>query len=90
MSLHHVSEYENYSAAKPVTSTPIKSQIVIVSIQEMALSSDESETIDVGTEEIPNNPFSNMNVDDIPIEIVDDLNDLSDGDVTVTATEAPL
>ena len=72
-----------------MTSTQIKSQIIIVSSQEMALSSDESETIDVDTEEIPSNPFSNMNVDDIPIEIVDDLNDLSDDDVTVTATEPP-
>ena len=88
-SCKQVTKYENYSAAKPVTLTPIKSQIIIMSSQEMAPSSDESETIDVGTEEIPNNPFSNLNVDDIPIEIVDDLNDLSDDDVTVTATEAP-
>ena len=72
-----------------MTSTPIKSQIIIMSSQEMAPSSDEPETIDVGTEEIPKNPFGNFNVDDIPIEIVDDLNDLSDDDVIVTATEAP-
>ena len=55
----------------------------------MAPSSDKSETIDVGTEEIPNNPFSDMNVDEIPIEIVDDLNDVSDVDVTVTTVEVP-
>ena len=92
MSLTHVSELQdmkNYSADKPVTSTPIKYQITIVSSQEMPPSSDESETIDVGTEEIPNNPFGDMDVDQILIEILDDLNDLSDDDVTVTATEVP-
>ena len=73
-----------------MTSTPITSQITIVSSQEIPLSSDESETIDVGIEEIPNNPFGDMGVDQILIEIVGDLNDLSDDDVTVTATEAPL
>ena len=72
-----------------MTSTPIKYQITIVSSQEMPLSSDESDTICVGTEEIPYNPFGNMDVDQILIEIIDDLNDLSDDDVTVTATEAP-
>ena len=41
----------NYAASKaPLTSTPIKSQIVIVSSTEMPLSSDDSETIDVGNE----------------------------------------
>ena len=70
----------------PVTSTPIKSQIVIMSSQEMPPSSDESETIDVAVER---NPFGDMNVDEILIEIVDDLNNESGVDVTVTAVEEP-
>ena len=56
-----------------VTSTPIKSQIIIMSSKEMPPSSDESEMIDVGSE--MSNPFGNINVDEIPIEIADDLMD---------------
>ena len=33
---------------------------------------------------VPQNPFGNLNVDDIPVEIVDGLNDISQ-DVTVTS-----
>ena len=69
-----------------MTSTPIKSQIVIMSSQEMPPSSDESDTIDVGVEM---NPFDDMNVNEIPIEIVDDLNNESGVDVTVKAVEEP-
>ena len=58
----------------PMTSTPIKSQIVIMSSKEMAFSSDESETLSVGTEPM-NFPLGNVNIDDIEIEIVEDLND---------------
>ena len=56
-----------------VTSTPIKSQIIIMSSKEMPPSSDESETINVGSE--MSSPFGNINVDEIPIEIIDDLMD---------------
>ena len=59
----------------PVTSTPIKSQIIIMLSKENTFSSDESETLSVGSE--PQNfPFGNvnMNIDDIEIEIVEDLN----------------
>ena len=56
-----------------VTFTPIKSQIIIMSSKEMPPSSDESEMIDVCSE--MSNPFGNINVDEIPIEIVDHLMD---------------
>ena len=48
----------------------------------MPPSSDESETIDVGLES-SENPFGDMNVDEIPIEIVDDLLDTTN-DLHVT------
>ena len=60
----------------PITSTPIKSQIIIMSSKENVFSSDESETLSVGSE--PENfPFGNvnMNIDDIEREIVEDLNE---------------
>ena len=60
----------------PLTSTPIKSQIIIMSSKENAFSSDESEMLSVGSE--PQNfPFwnVNMNIDDVEIEIVEDLNE---------------
>ena len=57
----------------PVTSTPIKSQIVIMSNKEMEISSYESDTISVGTE-LSTFPLCDLNVDNIEIEIVDDLN----------------
>ena len=61
------------------TSTPkksgklISSQILIISSKEMPLSSDDSSTIDVGTEKVPSpiKPWGDMNVKNIPIEIVD-------------------
>ena len=58
-----------------------------MSSQEMPPSSDESEAIDVG---VKRNPFGDMNVNEILIEIVDDLNNESGVDVTVTAVEEPL
>ena len=88
-SCKRATKYETSVKATPVTSTPLKSQIVIVSSQEMPPSSDKSETIDVGTEDFQSNPFGEMNINDIPIEIVDDLNDVSDVDVMVTTVEAP-
>ena len=57
-----------------------------MSSQELPPSSDESETIDVGVE---TNPLGDMNVNEILIEIVDDLNNESGVDVTVTAVEGP-
>ena len=79
--------YKSQSNQNHITSTPIKSQTVIVSSQEMPLSSDDSETIDVVGLDNPRNPFSDMDVNDIPIEIVDNLNDKSD--VTVTKVDPP-
>ena len=55
----------------------------------MSPSSDESETIDVCSPHITKNPFGDMNVLDIPIEIVDDFSDLSSIDVTVTEVQGP-
>ena len=63
------------------TQDTVSSQIVIVSSKELPMSSDESSTIDVGTEfSQPNSPYSgvrnpwgDMDINDIPIEIVDDL-----------------
>ena len=71
------------------TSIPIKSQIVIMSSKEMPVSSDESETIDVGTEMALGKVFGDINVDNIPIEIVDDLmnNTEQDSDDTIIMTD---
>ena len=69
------------------TSTPkksqdtISSQIIIVSSKELPMSSDESSTIDVSTDlstpKSPSSPITNpwgdMDIDDIPIQLVDDL-----------------
>ena len=54
----------------PITSTPIKSQIVIMSSKDTPFSSDELETLSVGTEQM-NCPLGKVNIDDIKIEIVD-------------------
>ena len=58
----------------PITSMPIKLQIVIMSSKGTAFSLDESETLSVGTQQM-NCPLGNVNIDDIEIEIVEDLND---------------
>ena len=48
------------------------------------------ETIDVVGTEVCNNLFGDMNVEDIPIEIVDDLNDLTGhDDIRVTEVQGP-
>ena len=77
--------FAKYSPSK--TSTPKKnvdnvgSQIVIISSKELHISSDDSSTctIDVGTEALsPVIPWGNMDVQDIPIEIVDHFSDLEE------------
>ena len=67
----------------PTTSTPkksgddISSQIIIISSKELPVSSDESSSIDVGSEGPSRvNPWGVMDVQDIPIEIVDHLSDM--------------
>ena len=81
----------NYTQKQtPLTSTPIKSQMVIVSSTEMPLSSDDSETIDVGTEDLVDftkNPWGDLDVNKIPIEIVDNLHETGDSDITMTLQE---
>ena len=71
----------------PKTSTPKKnvdnvgSQIVIISSKELHMSLDDSSicTIDVGTEALsPENPWGNIDIQDIPIEIVDHFSDLEE------------
>ena len=57
-----------------MTSTPIKSQIVMMPSTEIAFSSDEFETLSVSTDNYIN-PLMNLKVDNIEIEIVEDLND---------------
>ena len=82
---------ENYVRPKaPLTSTPIKSQIVIVLSTEMPLSSDDSETIDVGSGRVEHalNPWGDLNVDEIPIEIVDDLHQTGESDLTIVGEES--
>ena len=76
MSCKRATEYENSVKATPVTSTPVKSQLVIISNKEMPLLSDELEMLDVGVE-MPLNPFVGMDINEILIEIVDNLNDES-------------
>ena len=73
----------------PHTSTPIKPQIVIMSSKEMPVSSDESETINVGHEMALGKVFGDLNVDDIPIQIVDDLMNSTeqDSDDTIIMTD---
>ena len=60
----------------------VPSQIIIVSSKELPLSSDESSTIDVGSE--IDNPWGNMDINDIPIEIVDNLNFSEDDEPEIT------
>ena len=73
----------------PHTLTSIKSKIVIMSSKEMPVSSDESETIDVGHEMALGKVFGDLNVDDIPIQIVDDLMNSTeqDSDDTIIMTD---
>ena len=76
---------------------PVSSQIIIISSKELPHSSDESSTIDVGTDEIISgagklntNPWGDMDVKDIPIEIVNDLHKCdSNSDDTVMYESTP-
>ena len=56
-----------------------------MSSKELPVSSDESSTIDVGCEPMPSpiNPWGDMNVDDIPLKIVDHFSD-SETDIVIT------
>ena len=61
---------------------PVSSQIIIISSKELPHSSGESSTIDAGTDEIISgagksntNPWGDMDVKDIPIEIINDLHE---------------
>ena len=73
------------------TSTPkknhgmIPSQLAIISSKELPVSSDESSTMDVGYKPMPSpiNPWGDMNVDEIPLEIVDHFSD-SEQEVIIT------
>ena len=76
MSCKRATKYKNSVKATPVTSTPIKSQLIIISNKEIPLLSDELEMLDVGIE-MPFNPFVGMDINEIMIEIVDNLNDES-------------
>ena len=56
----------------------------------MPLSSDDYETIDVGTKdlvEFTRNPWGDLDVNKIPIKIVDDLHDTGDSKITITLHE---
>ena len=71
--------YQPKKVDVPLTLTPIKSQTVIMSSCDMPVSSDESETIDVVNDRNIN-PWGDIPVDDIPIEIVDNLHNDTDSD----------
>ena len=64
---------ETPSQSPTITSTPIKSQMVIISRTEMPLSSDESVMIDVGVEPDYHNLFGSLNVNEVHMEIVENL-----------------
>ena len=66
------------SQSPSMMSMPIKSQLVIMSSTEMPLSSDESVNIDVGVEADYHSVWGSLNVNQVPMEIVDDLYDDSD------------
>ena len=77
----------------PKISLPIKdvpSQIVIISSKELQMSSDESSTtstIDVGIASVtPTNPWGDIDVKDIPIEIVDHFSDSEDSVLVYDST----
>ena len=73
--------YNLCNKSKVKTCMPIKSQIVIMSSREMPPSSDESDTIDVGSDSVQG-LFGNIKVEPVPVKIVDDLidNNLDDTD----------
>ena len=70
----------------------ISSQIVIISSKELPVLSDDSSTIDVSIDEAPPspiNPRGNMNVNDIPIEIVDHFSDTKQEMLITDVTKKP-
>ena len=70
----------------------ISSQIVIISSKELPVLSDDSSTIDVSIDEAPPspiNPWGNMNVNDIPIEIIDDFSDTKHKMLITDVTKKP-
>ena len=81
------------------TSTPkkdrgsIPSQIIIISSKELPLSSDESSTKDVSTEAdvppSPTNPWGDININNIPIQIVNHLRDMEDEMIITDVTKKP-
>ena len=71
-----------------LTSTPIKSQIVIMFSTENPLSSDESINIDVGLESTELNPLGSVDVSHIPMEIVENLFDGDDSLNSVTVIDS--
>ena len=81
---------------QPKTSMPKKNadnialQIVIISSKELLMSSDDSSTctIDVGTEALsPVNLWEDMDIQDIPIEIVDHFSDTEDSVQVFASTQ---
>ena len=78
-------ESQNKTSTPKKTDSTIPSQLVIISSKELPVSSDESSTIYVGYEQMPSpiNPWGNMNVDKIPLEIVDHFSN-SEHDVIIT------
>ena len=74
----------------PQTSTPVKSQLVFMSSTEMSFSSDHSFSLDVGkyahvVDEGDKNPWGEMDVNQIPIEIIDQRIDSDCSDVVITS-----
>ena len=69
---------DTVSQSPSMTSTPIKSQLVIMSSTEMPLYSDELVNIDVGVETDYYNVWGSLNVNQVPMEIVEDLYDDND------------
>ena len=77
-----------YKPKNPKTSTPVKlEQIIIASGQEVPVSSDESETLDVCVEL---NPWGDILVSEIPIEIVDNFNESSSTSQVEQVEDAPV
>ena len=79
-SCRHVMSRDTVSQSQSpsMMSMPIKSQLVIMSSTEMPLSLDELVNIDVGVETDYCNAWGSLNVNQVPMEIVDDLYDDSD------------
>ena len=77
-SCKHVLSRDTVSQSPSMTSTPIKSQLVIMPSTEMPLSLDELVNIDVGLETDYCNVWGSLNVNQVPMEIVDNLYDDND------------